>query len=182
MLSFYISLWLFWLGRMLVLTPLLGMAFSLCVTLLIYAKEGFAPLSSEVLLALFDIFGFWFVLLVNLALLLALFINTKHLFNRCYSGFSLKLLSCSKDADPEVIYEIGYGDLRKVWRKWLLLIVYHSSAFVLLSTLLHYLLYPSDSLLAWFSISILYIYILLAGFFSLFILANYSKNVRIVKC
>ncbi len=182
MLSFYISLWLFWLVRMLILTPLIGVVLSACVTFVVYAKEGFAPLSADVFGALFDIFSFWFILLVNLALLIALFVNTKYFFNRCYNGFSLKLLSCSKNEDPVVLEEFGYGDLVKVWRKWLLLIVYHSGAFVLLTTLFYYFFYPSNSLLDWFSISILYIFIHLAGFFSLFILANYSKNVRIEKC
>lgn len=182
MLTFYISLWFLWLVRMFFITVLIGIFLSAGVTFFIYAKEGFTPLDSDVMAALFDIFTFWFALLVNLALLVALFINMKHFFNRCYGGFALRLLSCPKSTESHVIEEIGHGDLRVLWRKYLLFIVYHTGAFVLVGTLIAYMAHGSASLFAWFDITLLYLFIGLAGLFSLFVLANFSKNVRIEKC
>lgn len=182
MLRFYTQLWLFWVLRMLFVTIVLTSAISLLITFILYLKEGMPKLESEIYRALYTIFSFWFLLLLNLTIPLALFINAKYLFNRCINGVSLKLLSCAKDEKREVIETIGYGDLVKVWRKWLFLIVWNSAVLMLLSVAYSYLFTSNDSIFDWFNVYILYFFILISGYSSIVLLTSRCKSVRISKC
>ncbi len=59
--------------------------------------KGTPELNRDVMDALLDLFIFWFALAWNLTLLISLFRGVKHLFNRCYEGYVLKLLTCKGD-------------------------------------------------------------------------------------
>jgi len=182
MLKFYSLLWFFWLLRMLLVSLVFSSVVAGGITLFVYMQQGFVPLSGEVLGALYEIFYFWFLLLLNIAIPLALFINAKYLFNHCIDGVSLKLLSCPKEGEQEVIETIGYGDLIKVWRKWLLLIVWGSAALMLFSVLFSYMFTSYSSLFEWFNVYILYLFISFSGFFAIVLLASRCKQVRLSSC
>ncbi len=118
--------------------------------------------------ALFSIFKFYFPLAWSFTLFIALFRTLKYIFNTPLNGYELKLLACEND---EIIDEIAYGDLVKVWRKWFMLMIWlvgAQSIFVLLFTGV--------------DIYILFIEILLAGYLSLVLIAGRCKRVKIIKC
>jgi len=182
MLRFYTLLWLEWVFRMFVVSLLLASVMSFAVTFFLYVSRETPPINLEIYRALLEIFRFWFLLLLNIAIPLALFINIKHLFNRPYSGFSLRLLNYPKDAKAEVLEEIGYADLVLVWRRWLFFIVSFSTLLVLLLALFSYIFTPYSSIFDWFDVYFLYLVVLISGFFSIVLLANRSKYLRVEKC
>ena len=145
-----------------------------------YIQEGMPPLKTEILKALFEIFGFWFLIFINLAIPLAIFFNTKYLFNNCINAISLRIKSCQEEG--KYLEDISYGDLRKVWRKWLFLIVWMSSVFVLLSFVLFYLFASEGSFFEWLRVYYIYGYILLSGAFALPLLGVRCKSVSLRKC
>lgn len=182
MLRFYLFLWLEWIVRMFIVTLLFTSIMSLVITLFLYISREMPPLSGEIYRALFEIFRFWFLLLLNIAIPLALFINVKYLFNSSYGGICLRLLSSIKDGEVEVIDTIGYGDLVQVWRRWLFYIVLGSSLLVLLSALFTYLFTQYDSLFDWFSVYTLYLFVTLSGLFSIVLLTKSFKALRLERC
>ena len=180
--KFYFLLWLQWAVRLSFSTFLYGTFFSALVTGFIYFKQGFPALNSEVYLALFDIWSFWFLILGNIALLLALWTGIKYIFNTCHNGYILQLFSCEQEGGVELIQSVGYGDLVKVWRKWFMLIIWLSGAQMVVALAFSIIFIPNESIFAWFNIYILYGFILLSGYFSFIILGARCKRVRISKC
>ena len=168
--------------RLSVATLLLAGFVSASITLFIYIKEGAVALDKQVIDALFKVFSFWFALAFDLSLLLFLFRGIKHIFNHRYGGFSLELLSCPQEGSVEKIESIGYGDLVKVWRKWLMLLIWLVGTEMILATVVSKLSFSDDALFAWFHIYILYAFILIGGYFSFIILSAKCKRVRVVKC
>ena len=179
---FYLGLWLVWVARMLSVSLLLSAFFSLLVTASLYLYKGLPPMEAEVNAALAEIATFWFLLLLNLTLPLALFINLKYLFNHCVNAIALRLRSCSLKNSNEYLDPVEYGDLRKVWRKWFLLIIWISSVMVLFSFLIFYFFVSSGSFFEWLSVYHLYSYILLSGFFALTLFGSRCKSVSLKKC
>jgi hypothetical protein len=143
-------------------------------------KQGFPPLEPAVKAALFSIWKFWFAVMLNFTLLIALFRSIKFIFNHPYGSYVLRLQSCKNSA--EYIDPLGYGDLVKVWRKWLLLLIWIVGSFMILSLLFTWIFTSFNSLFDWFGIWLLYGFILIAGFFSFILLGSRCKAVRIVKC
>jgi hypothetical protein len=182
MLKFYTLLWLFWALRMIFVSLLIGALLSILITSFLYLREGSPALSTQILSAVFDIFYFWFLLLLNLAIPIALLINTKYIFNSCINNISLKLISCAKEEQGEFISEVGFADILTVWRKMLFLIVWISAIFVLVSFLYFYLFSTADSFFEWLGVFYIYGFILLGGFFALILLTNRSKNVNLHSC
>lgn len=180
--KFYFLLWLRWAIRLTLSTFVYGAVLSLLVTGYIYFKQGLPSFDEKVSLALFDIFSFWFMILGNIALLLALFRGMKYLFNRCHNGYVLELSSCPEEGSVELIENVGYGDLVKVWRKWFMLIIWLSGAQMIVALAFSALFFSSESIFSWFNIYILYGFILLSGYFSFIILGARCKRVRISKC
>jgi len=180
--SFYFSLWFFWLVRVVLCTLFIAALISGVATLVIYIRQGMLPLNDEVLAALYDIWHFWFVISLNIALLIALFRSVKYLFNRCYGGYVLKLKVCQKEANRAFIETIGYGDLVKVWRKWFMLLIWLVAAEIVFAVTLSYLLSSSVSLFDWFSIYMLYFFIAVAAYFSFVFLSARCKALKVVKC
>ncbi len=180
--KFYLLLWSRWSLRLTLETLLMAFIFSALITFYIYTQKGFVSLDMAASQALFEIFKFWFAPFWSLSLLIALFRSVKYIFNSCFDGYKLELLTCQKEKISEVIEVIGYGDLVKVWRKWLLLIIWFVGAEMILALLLTTLFGNYTSTFEWFNIYVLYLFILVAGYFSFMILGSRCKRVRLVKC
>ncbi|MCK9473162.1 hypothetical protein [Sulfurimonas sp.] len=176
---FYILLWLRWAVRLTISSLFFAALFSSFVTLYIYVLRGLPELSFEITGALFDIFRFWFPLFWSLTILLALFRGLKYIFNSCINGYELKLLTCE---GSDVIEVIGYGDLVKVWRKWLMLLIWLVGSAMILALIYTNLFTSYDGVFEWFSIYWLYGFILLSGYFSFIILSSKCKKIKIVTC
>ncbi|MEA3330889.1 MAG: hypothetical protein U9Q29_04265 [Campylobacterota bacterium] len=176
---FYLLLWLHWVVRLTLCSVLLASATSCVVTIFIYFSQGMPPLGGEILTALFDIFKFWFQIFWSLALLVALFRTLKYIFNTPHAGYELKLMACGSS---EVLQNIGYGDLVKVWRKWFMLLVWLSGAIMILALAFTYFFTSFDGVFEWFSIYWLFGFILIAGYFSFILLGARCKKVKVVKC
>lgn len=183
---FYFFIWLQWAIKLTVNTFILALFFAVFITLGVYFNEGAQPLSSEIEKALLAIFKFWFMLSWSFALLIMLFRSLKYIFNRCIQGYEFTLLYCkeeeTKEEAKEIVKNIGYGDLLKVWRKWFLLIVWLVAAQMIVAVIVMKIGSSYSTLFSWFNIYVLYIFILIAGFFSFIILSTKCKKVRIRKC
>lgn len=180
--KFYLSLWFFWAIRVTVSSVVLGSLLATIITLFIYLTQGSVEINEKVIGALIKLFIFWFAIVWNLTLLLALFRSIKGLFNRCNGGYTLQLLSCPKESQSKVIENIGYGDLVKVWRKWFMLLIWLVGAEMVIALAFTLLFTSYNGLFEWFSIYVLYGFVLLGGYFSFMILASRCKQVRISKC
>lgn len=167
---FYFTLWLFWVFRVIVESLLAATLLSFVITAVLYAKQGFITIEKEVLEALLELFKFWFMISMNVAVLFSLFRSVKYIFNRCFSGYSFKLLSCPNK--QEFVEVIGYGDLVKFWRKWFMLLIWLSAAFMIIDFILF----------NYYNIYVLYGAILLSGYFSFIFIGVRCKQIRIVKC
>jgi len=182
--KFYLKLWFFWALRVILCSLFLAAVFALLITLVIYLKQGVPSFSVEIRAALLDVFGFWFFIALNLAVLIALFRSVKYLFNHCHAGHMLRLKKCSKAKGEEEDYLefIGYGDLVKVWRKWFMLLIWIVGSLMVLALIITYIFTPYEALFDWFNIYVLYVFILAGGYFSFIFMAARCKSIRIVKC
>jgi len=180
--KFYFRLWASWATYITIRSFFLAAVMSFLVSSVLYVKQGYPSLNSEVIDALLSLFKFWFVILWNVAILLALFRSTKYLFNRCFAGYKLNLLTCVKEQNAEIIDPVGYGDLVKFWRRWFMLLIWLVASEMIFSLVLSFFFSSSESLFEWFNIYILFGFILLAGYFSFMLVSNRCKQVRIVKC
>jgi hypothetical protein len=179
MAKFYLLLWLHWAMRLSISTLLLACGFSFAITIFIYAYHGFATLNSEVYVALFDLFQFWFPIMWSAALLLALFRSLKFIFNSCNDGFMLRLTACGSS---EVIEPVGYGDLVRVWRKWFMLIIWLVGAQMIVAIIFTNLFTSLSGVFEWFNIYWLFTFVLMSGYFSFILLGSRCKRVKVVKC
>ncbi|WP_297443522.1 hypothetical protein [Sulfurimonas sp.] len=181
--KFYLSLWLHWLFRLTLTSLFLAAMIAGVITVFIYINQGMQTLSLEIYHALFLIFKFWFVLSWSVTLLISLFLSLKYIFNRCLFNYQLKLLSCPQEGvETSVLEDIGYGDLVKVWRKWLMLLIWIVGGEMILLLTLTTLFASYDSIFEWFNIYILYILIGIAGYFSFMVLSVRCKKVKVTKC
>ena len=174
MTKFYLSLWWSWALRVTLCSLFFSGLASFLVTLVVYFSHGMQSVDSTLLLALLDIFVFWFMILWNVALLLALFRSLKYIFNTCHSKYKLELYTCQK----EKIEKVAYGDLVKLWRKWLMTMIWLVGVQMVFMVIISYVF----SLSHWFSIYLIYAFVLSAGYFSFVLLSSRCKQVRIAKC
>ena len=179
---FYFILWLKWALRLTLCSISFASILAAFVTLFIYISQGMPTHSSEIYDALVQVFLFWFVILWNFTLLVALFRSLKYVFNSCYNGFKLQLLSCPKDSKSEVLESIGYGDLLKVWRKWFMLIIWLVGTQMIFALIFTKFFTAYNGIFEWFNIYILYAFILVAGYFSFILLSARCKRVKILTC
>ena len=179
MVKFYFLLWLRWAARVVTCSVLLAYLFSIIITAIIYFSGSKPSIDADIFNALRDILEFWFPIIWSFTLLLALFRAIKYIFNTCINGYELKLLTCR---DSEVIKVIGYGDLVKVWRRWIMLIIWLVGAFMILSVIFTTLFTNFGGIFEWFSIYWLGAFILLSGYFSFILLGTRCKQVQVVKC
>jgi len=177
---YYLLLWLRWMQRVTLCSIGLASVASMLITLFIYLSQVSIPsLDAEILKALFEVFWFWFTLSWSLALLIALFRSLKYIFNGCQAGYKLRLLSCD---EKEVLADIGYGDLVKVWRKWFMLIIWLVASMMVISLGVTYLLSDYTSIFEWFNIFWLFTFVLVSGYFSFVLMISRCKRVELIKC
>jgi uncharacterized membrane protein YbhN (UPF0104 family) len=157
---------------------MLAGVFSTLVSGVIYITQGMQTLHKEVLLALVEVFTFWFALFWNLAFLIALFRSLKFIFNSCYATHKLELYTCQK----EQVFEVGYGDLVKLWRRWIMTMIWLVGAQMIIALILTKLFSSYEDVFEWFSIYILYLFVMVAGFVSFTLLSSRCKQVRVRKC
>jgi len=180
MARFYFLLWIRWAVRITLCSVVLAIFFATLVTFYLYINQGIASLNREVFAALFQIFKFWFVILWNFTLLIALFRSLKYIFNQCNSSYNLILFTCLKQG--ELINFVGYGDLVKVWRKWLMLLIWLVGSQMIIALAIVTLLTSYSTLFDWFSIYLLYAFVLVAGYFSFILLTARCRLVKVKKC
>ena len=179
MTRFYLLLWLKWAIRVTVCSVVMATVASIFITLYLYLSQGMPDLNDEVMGALFEISKFWFPIVWSLTLLLSLFRSLKYIFNSCINGYQLKLLQCNT---KDIIEVIGYGDLVKVWRKWLMLMIWLIGAQMILSIVFTNLFTDYSGVFEWFDIYFLFFEVLIAGYFSFIVLAGRCKQIRVAKC
>jgi hypothetical protein len=165
--KFYFLLWLKWAYKLSINTIVLASVITFVITLLTYAKLGFVTLDAKVFDALVDVYMFYFKIVFSLSLLLILFRSIKYIFNTCTNGYELKLLTCDSN---EIIENIGYGDLLRVWRKWFMLLIWLVATCMIVT------------LFSFFNIYALFIFILISGYLSFIILISKCKKVRLIRC
>ncbi len=180
--KFYLYIWWRWALHLTFSSVLSSLFLATLISMYLYVSQGMQPITLEVKEALLNITKFWFVILWSLTLLLFLFRTLKSVFNSCFNNYKLQLLTCPNEGKTEVIEEVGYGDLVKVWRKWFMLIIWLVGAQMILALILTYAFSSYDAVFDWFNIYILYAFILLAGYFSFMILSVRCKRVKLVKC
>ena len=173
---FWFKLWLGWVVRFTLESVLLASILSFTATAFIYVAKGMISIDKDVIKALFDLFKFWFVIFWSLTLLISLFRAIKHLFNHCHNGYVLKLLTCNQ---AEVIETIGYGDISKVFRKWMMAMIWSVSALMILSFAVSYLFLDSYQ---WYNIYVLYIFIVISGGLTIPLMGSRCKRVKLSKC
>jgi hypothetical protein len=179
---FYLYLWFFWLVRVFFLTLFLAAFLAALITFFLYIKGGMAVVDDAVMQALFAIWYFWFGIFTNLTLLFALFWSVKHLFNNCYANYMLKLKQCEAFKQENVYKEnILYRDLIKVWRKWLMLLIWLVGAELIFIFVFNALV-SSAPMFSWFSIYTLYLLIAIGAYFSFVLLASRCHCVKVVRC
>ena len=179
MLKFYFLLWLRWAARVTTCSILLAYLFTVIITAIIYFMGSMPNVDSEIFSALRDILDFWFPIVWSFTLLLALFRSIKYIFNTCINGYQFNLLTCR---DSEVINSIGYGDLVKVWRRWIMLNIWLVGGFMIIAVIFTSLFTSYEGIFDWFSIYFLGGFILLSGYISFILLGTRCKQVRVVKC
>lgn len=177
--SFYFRLWFGWVVRVSLESLAFGAVMAFVIVLTIYVNKGMPLLKKEVLEALWDIFIFWFPVTWSAALLLSLFRSLKYLFNRCKGDYRLQLLACD---EKEEIDPVGYGDMKRVWRRWLMLLIWSDAILILLLALVMRFFFGVEQLFSWLNIYMLYGTILLGGYISLPIWIAHCKKTRIVRC
>jgi len=177
--SFYFHIWLRWAARVTLESLAFGMGMAGGIVFFIYIKKGMPSFDAKVVGALGDLFWFWFPLSWSVALLLSLFRSLKYIFNRCIGGYKLQLLTC--DAKEE-IDPVGYGDLVRVWRRWLMLLIWSGAVLIMLLALVMRFVFGESELFSWLSIYVLYGIILVSGYASLVLLMARCKKTRIVRC
>ncbi len=182
MAKFYFLLWQKW--AFFVTLSSLGFAgvVAFIITLFVYIKQGSIALNEAVYQALLEVFLFWFPLVWSVTVLLALFLSLKRVFNHCLQGYELKLLQCMKKEKSEMVRVVGYGDIKRVWRKWLLLLIWLVGAQMVLALVITQIFGEYKALFDWFSIYFLYAFILVAGYFSFIVLSSRCRLVRVKRC
>ncbi len=172
-------LWSVWAIRVTICSVVLAFTASSVVTFFIYILKSKTAVDIRVMGALFEIFKFWFVLIWNLTVLIALFRSLKYIFNICIDGYMFKLLTCSL---KDFIVEIGYGDLVKVFRKQLFLLIWLVGALMIIALIITNIFGDYKNLFDWFNIYWLYAFLMIAGYFSFIILGSRCKKVKIIRC
>ncbi len=180
--KFYLYLWAGWALRLTFFSISSALFLATILSGYLYIAQGMPFITDELKKALFDITKFWFLIFWTLTLLLFLFRTLKGVFNNCLNHYKLQLLTCPDEGVNEVIEEVGYGDLVKVWRKWFMLIIWLVGAQMVLALVVTYFFNTGTAVFDWFNIYVLYAFILSAGYFSFMILSVRCKRVKLVKC
>ena len=179
MYKFYFLIWIRWVVRLSICSVGLAMLLSFIITCGIYLFKADAILDATTLKALYDIWVFWSLVTWNFTLLIALYRSVRYLFNNCLNNYSFKLLDCKGHDSIEVV---GYGDLTRVTRRWMMSLIWLASSFVVVSLVFTKLFASYETLFEWFNIYWLYLFIVLSGYISFVIFNTISKKVRLSRC
>ncbi|WP_294962717.1 hypothetical protein [Sulfurimonas sp.] len=177
--KFYFFLWIRWSIRLTLCSTIFASIISFLITISIYTSQGMANLSSEVTDAIINVFLFWFPVVWSFTLLLALFRALKYIFNVCISGYMINLYSCD---GKELLQDVGYGDIVKVWRKWFMLIIWLVGSLMILSIVFTYIFTSYSGVFEWFNIYWLFAFLLVSGYFSFMFMTARCKRIKVVKC
>jgi len=177
--KFWLLLWFDWVVFVTVSSLFFASIIDFILTLSIYILKDMPTLESETLNALGAIWMFWFSILWSGTLLLSIFLSMKRFFNKCYDGYKLQLLTCK---DFEVIDIVLLGDIVKVWRKWLMVLIWAIATEILFVSVVRYFLGLGLEFWVWFNMGWLYLFILLAALSSLPLMAVRCKRVRLRTC
>ncbi len=175
---FYFSLWVRWVVYVTSRSIMVAAVAALLVAGYLYIQKGSPSLDLEVKRALWNIFVFWFAIFWSASLVFFVFRSVKLLFNDCKNGYLFRLYSCEKG--EEYIEPVGYGDLPRVWRRWLLLLVWNVAAEIILSGFVLKLM--GKNILDYLDIYLLYAFIMIAGYNGIVFFQTFCKRVRIERC
>lgn len=175
---FWLGLWLYWAVWLTLFSVGAGALLAAAVTLLSYFLKGAPALDLEILAALGEIAFFWFGLTWSLALLVALFLVIRRLFYRCIDHHQLTLQNCS---GRESMNKAGTEHTLRLWRKWLMAIIWATAAQIIVVITVRYALGTED-LLSWFSVYWLYLFVLISGLMTLPLMEARCKVVKVQKC
>ena len=179
MFKFYFLLWLRWASIITLYSITAAIGLSMLITVYLYISQGMPSLDNKIVSALLQIVRFWFPIMWSITLLIWLFRTLKYMFNTCLAGYELKLLNCQ---NKEIIKEIGYGDLVKVWRRWFMLMIWLVGAQMVIAITFTYMFTSYNGIFEWFDIYFLFFEILTAGYLSFILLGGRCKQVKVVKC
>ena len=177
--KFWFLLWLDWLVFVTVSSLFFAAFFDFIVIFCIYIFKDMPTLDSVIIGALSDIWLFWFAFIWSATLLLSIFLSVKRLFNKCYNGYKLQILTCT---EFEVIDIVLLGDTVKIWRKWLMVLIWGVASEILFVSVVRYFLNFELDFWVWFDVGCLYLFILLAALASLPLMAARCKRVRLSSC
>lgn len=179
--KFWFLLWLDWAIFITISSLLFATVIDSILTLSIYILKDMPILDTQSLNALGTIWKFWFAILWSATLLLSIFLSMKRFFNKCYDGYKLQLLTCAV-RDEEVIDIVLLGDIVKVWRKWLMVLIWGVAVEILFVSIGRYFLGFGLDFWVWFNMLWLYLFILLAALSSLPLMAARCKRIRLARC
>lgn len=175
---FWLGLWAYWAMWSTLFSVLSALIIAFAITLGLYLLKGAPALDGTVWSALFEIARFWFALLWSFTLLLALFLVVRRLFYRCIDHRRLMLHACD---GSEVMMKAGTGDVIKVWRKWLMAMIWATAAEIIIVIAMRHLAGFGD-LLSWFSVYWLYLFVLIAGLITLPLMQARCRLVKVGRC
>lgn len=176
--KFWFGLWSYWAVWLTLFSTVTGALLALVATLLTYLATGGAPLNAEIWVALGDLFLFWFGIGWSMALLLGLLLVVKRIFYRCIDHYQLHFVQCPSQTE---IRDLQVGDTVKLWRKWLLALIWVVAVQMILVIAVEYL-FGAEALLGWFSIYWLYVMLMIAGAVTLPLMGARCKSVRVKRC
>ncbi|MEA1919258.1 MAG: hypothetical protein U9N52_05410 [Campylobacterota bacterium] len=179
--KFWFLLWFDWALWVSVSSLIFAAVIDFFVTGTLYVLKGMAELNSETLSALADIWLFWFGIIWSVTLLLSIFLSMKRFFNVCHDGWKLQLFTCAVK-NAEVIDIVLLGDIVKVWRKWLMALIWAVATEILMVSVVRYILGFGIGFWEWFTMGWLYLFILLAAWVSLPLMAARCQRVTITSC
>jgi len=113
--GFYLKLFIFWLTWVGGRTFLLSVSLCTLATFVLYASQGFAPLSSESILALKTLFLFFFPIFFSVSFILYLLLVFKALFFKVIEGKKIQLYDCQDQRIEKPLL----SEVIPIWRKWL---------------------------------------------------------------
>ena len=94
----------------------------------------------------------------------------------------MRLLTCTKIQESSYIESVGYGDIVRVWRKWLMLIIWMVGVEMIIAVVLNKLFTSDSAVFDWFNIYLLYAFVLVSGYISFILLTSRCKLVKVKKC
>ena len=174
--KFWFYNWIYWALHLTLFSMMLSTLLSSLITLLHYLSSS-ASLNSDTISALGNIFNFYFAFTWSFSFVLGLLLSVKKLFVRCFDGERFELLSC--DA-KQIIEKISLFEQSKLFRKWMIAIIWSVAAQMVFISVLSYLFFNGS--FSWFNHYSLYVMVLISGAVVLPLLSSRCKMIRLKSC